>query len=118
MTQRADINQVLSQMRTMQVQIRPPQQDVVQSTVLPSGQLNGLQQTPQFSELFSRAIDNVNEVQQDASALKQAYETGEAGITLTQVMIASEKASVSFQAMTQVRNKLVQAYEDIMNMPV
>ena len=40
------------------------------------------------------------------------------GVDLTEVMIASQKASVSFQAMTQVRNKLVQAYQDIMQMPV
>ncbi|MFT7373736.1 MAG: flagellar hook-basal body complex protein FliE [Oleiphilaceae bacterium] len=33
-------------------------------------------------------------------------------------MIQSQKASVSFQALTQVRNKVVQAYEDVMNMPV
>jgi flagellar hook-basal body complex protein FliE len=43
---------------------------------------------------------------------------GTSKVDLSDVMIASQKASVSFQAMTQVRNKLVQAYQDIMQMPV
>jgi flagellar hook-basal body complex protein FliE len=47
-----------------------------------------------------------------------AYEKGDPTIDLPQVMIAAEKASVSFQAMTQVRNRLVSAYEDIMKMPI
>ena len=40
------------------------------------------------------------------------------GIDLAQVMIAAQKSSVSFQAMVEVRNKLVEAYKDVMNMPV
>jgi len=47
-----------------------------------------------------------------------AFELGQGGVDLTEVMIASQKASVSFQAMTQVRNKMVQAYQDIMQMPI
>ena len=50
--------------------------------------------------------------------LANAFEIGKSGVDLTDVMIASQKASVSFQALTQVRNKLVQAYQDIMQMPV
>ncbi|MEG8203533.1 flagellar hook-basal body complex protein FliE, partial [Pseudomonas sp. SF2] len=50
--------------------------------------------------------------------LANAFEIGKSGVDLTDVMIASQKASVSMQALTQVRNKLVQAYQDIMQMPV
>ena len=53
-----------------------------------------------------------------AARFANAFEVGQSGVDLTDVMIASQKASVSFQAMTQVRNKLVQAYQDIMQMPV
>jgi len=60
----------------------------------------------------------VNAVQQQANALREGYEIGSSGVSLTQVMIAAEKSSVAFEAMTQVRNRLVEAYKEIMNMPV
>ena len=50
--------------------------------------------------------------------MSTAFEIGKSGVDLTDVMIAKEKAGVSFQALTQVRNKLVQAYQDISQMPV
>jgi flagellar hook-basal body complex protein FliE len=50
--------------------------------------------------------------------MADAYEKGVAGVDITDVMIASQKASVSFQAMVQVRNKLVEAYKDVMSMPI
>jgi len=53
-----------------------------------------------------------------SSAMAKAYEQGDPSVSLTQVMIQSQKASVSFEALSQVRNKVVKAYEDIMNMPV
>nr|WP_305883243.1 flagellar hook-basal body complex protein FliE [Alkalimarinus coralli] len=71
-----------------------------------------------FGSLLSRAVDSVNETQQNSSALKTAYEQGDPTVDITRVMIESQKASVSFQALTQVRNKVVQAYEDIMKMPI
>ncbi len=71
-----------------------------------------------FGEMLKTAIDQVNETQQTASDLKRAYVTEEPGVDLTEVMIASQKADLSFRAMTEVRNKLITAYQDIMNMPV
>jgi flagellar hook-basal body complex protein FliE len=50
--------------------------------------------------------------------MSDAFVKGEPNVDLTEVMVAVQKASLSFQAMTQVRNKLVQAYQDVMNMPV
>ncbi|TFZ33187.1 flagellar hook-basal body complex protein FliE, partial [Pseudomonas syringae] len=52
------------------------------------------------------------------SQLANACEAGRSGVDLADVMMSSRKASVSFQALPQVRNKLVQAYQDIMQMPV
>ena len=57
-------------------------------------------------------------MQKASGAMATAYERGVEGVDITDVMIASQKASVSFQAMVQVRNKLVDAYRDIMNMPI
>ncbi len=112
-TTRADINSVLVQMRQMQVQ--------VQSQVeKPDLAHNGVNKTegPNFSEMMENAVGAVNDQQMQAKALSTAYEQGDTSVDLTQVMISMQKASLSFEAMTQVRNRLVRAYEDIMNMPV
>jgi flagellar hook-basal body complex protein FliE len=117
MVERADISQVLAQMRLVQSQINRPPSEIMPGAIAP-GQLARPQDTPGFGALFSQAIDSVNGVQKEAGKLREAYEAGAPGVSLTQVMIAAEKSSVSFEAMMQVRNKLVQAYQDIMNMPV
>ena len=71
-----------------------------------------------FADLLKRSIDGVNEAQQTASKLTQAFESGDKQADLAEVMVALQKASISFQAMSQVRNKLVSAYQDVMNMQV
>ena len=73
---------------------------------------------PDFKTMFGSAVDKVNEQQKTAAQLATRFEQGDPAIDLPEVMIALQKSSVSFQAMTQVRNKLVEAYKDIMNMPV
>ncbi len=75
-------------------------------------------QASDFSSLFKQAVDGVNGMQQQAGKLKKAFELGEPGVDLPQVMVASQKASVAFSAMVQVRNKLVEAYKEVMSMPV
>ncbi|KJV07840.1 flagellar hook-basal body complex protein FliE [Methylocucumis oryzae] len=71
-----------------------------------------------FGALLKQSIDNVNNLQQNAGKLTEAFEIGAPNVTLAEVMVASQKAGVSFQAMLQVRNKLVEAYQDVMNMPL
>ncbi|CAH0186357.1 flagellar hook-basal body complex protein FliE [Pseudomonas sp. PvR086] len=71
-----------------------------------------------FADMLGQAVNKVNDTQQASNQLASAFEIGKSGVDLTDVMISSQKASVSFQALTQVRNKLVQAYQDIMQMPV
>ena len=72
----------------------------------------------EFSTLMRNAINEVNTQQQAAAKLSDAFERGAPGVELTDVMIQMQKASVSFEAITQVRNRLVSAYQDIMNMPI
>jgi flagellar hook-basal body complex protein FliE len=102
-----EINQVLAQMRVMATQsqgaVAEPQQAV---------------DSAGFGDLLKNSINAVNETQQSAGELKTAFELGKPGVDLAEVMIASQKASVSFQAMVQVRNRLIEAYKDVMNMPV
>jgi flagellar hook-basal body complex protein FliE len=72
----------------------------------------------QFANLLKQGIDSVNQTQQSASAMATAFEKGTPGVELPQVMLEMQKASVSFRAVTEVRNRLVNAYQEIMNMPI
>lgn len=71
-----------------------------------------------FGQALKTALDKVNDTQQTARALSDKFDAGDPKIDMAEVMIAIQKANVSFQAVTQVRNKLVSAYQDIMNMPI
>jgi flagellar hook-basal body complex protein FliE len=73
---------------------------------------------PDFASLLKQSIDSVNDTQATANQMATAFETGESDASLAELMISMQKASVSFQAMVQVRNKLVDAYKDVMNMPM
>ncbi|BBA32920.1 flagellar hook-basal body complex protein fliE [Methylocaldum marinum] len=98
------INKVLTQMHMMR--------DLVNGTAVATG-------TPaDFSAMLKDSIDKVNETQQQANKLAEAFESGATDASLSEVMISLQKASLSFQAMVQVRNKLVEAYKDVMNMPM
>jgi len=74
--------------------------------------------TASFSSMLGQAVDSVADVQKTAGDLRTAYDMGEPNVDIARVMIAAQKSSVSFEALTQVRNRVVKAYEDIMNMPV
>jgi flagellar hook-basal body complex protein FliE len=73
---------------------------------------------PSLGEMMGNAINQVNATQQHAGSMSTRYTQGDPNIDLPEVMVAMQKSSVSFQAMSQVRNKLLEAYKDIMNMPV
>jgi flagellar hook-basal body complex protein FliE len=124
MTDRIDINRLLGEMRSLKTQTQAFQRPIgLEPGRMGSNErLLDLQspsnKLPSFGDLMTKAISNVNDVQQKSSSMAEAYEKGVAGIDITDVMIASQKASVSFQAMVQVRNKLVDAYKDVMNMPI
>ena len=71
-----------------------------------------------FATVLKTSIEQVNRTQTQAESLTRAFETGAPGVQLHDVMISLAKANVSFQQMVQVRNRLVSAYHDIMNMQV
>jgi flagellar hook-basal body complex protein FliE len=71
-----------------------------------------------FAHVLKTSIEQVNRAQTQAESLTRAFEVGAPGVQLHDVMISLAKANVSFQQMVQVRNKLVSAYHDIMNMQV
>lgn len=78
---------------------------------------NSVQGTSFASELKA-AIGKISDTQQSARQQAQGFTLGVAGISLNDVMVDLQKSSVSLQLGVQVRNKLVAAYQDIMNMPV
>ncbi len=100
-----NVDQVLAQMRAMSIEAS-------------SNKKVETEGSSDFGAMLKQSIDSVNETQQTSGKLSKAFEMGESDTSLAEVMIASQKASVSFQAMLQVRNKLVDAYKDVMNMPI
>ena len=100
-----EINQVLAQMR------------VARAQATGAAEVDAAPQAD-FRELLKKSIDSVNETQQTTNALRTSFERGAEGVDLAEVMIAAQKSSIAFEAMVEVRNKLVEAYKDVMNMPV
>lgn len=98
---------LLAQMREMvsvaQNQTKPVEENPVQSD---------------FSTLLKESINAVNDTQQEATRLSDAFQSGDPNVKMSEVMIALQKSNVSFQGMMHVRNKLVSAYQEIMNMQV
>jgi len=101
------INQVLSQIRSLSAAAGDRPQ---------AG--GGVDELVDFGSVLKASIDQVSQNQSHASALSQAFERGAPGVSLAEVMVAGQKASVSFEATIQVRNRLLEAYREIMNMQV
>ncbi|MEM7542487.1 MAG: flagellar hook-basal body complex protein FliE [Pseudomonadota bacterium] len=74
--------------------------------------------TADFSGVFRDALNRINETQRSAGQLAASFERGDQNTDLAEVMVALQKANVSFEAAVQVRNRLVSAYQEIMNMPI
>jgi len=71
-----------------------------------------------FAAALKASLDYINGQQQEVTRLARDFELGKPGVALHDVMISTQKANISFQAAVQVRNRLVSAYHDIMNMQV
>ena len=108
-----NVQQLLAQMRVMEAQAKSQ----IQTDNLSVNDVQGANKTD-FAELLANSIDKVNETQMTSGKMQTAFQKGEGDISMAELMVQMEKASVSFQAMTQVRNRLLNAYQEIMNMPV
>lgn len=95
-------------MRALQARVGGPQAE----------QPQGLAQPSDFAQLMKDAVDRVATMQNQAKSLADTYETGDKGVDITKVMLEVQKAGLAFHAMTEVRNKLVDAYSQVMNMSV
>lgn len=111
---RPDITQVLEEMRALKSRAQGFEPATAAGDVGASAPASRVE----FQTLLTQAVDQVNSVQKESGQLAEAFQMGDPNVTLSQVVIASEKAGLAFEAMTEVRNRLVKAYEDIMNMPI
>lgn len=102
----AAINQVIKQIQAMKAQAAG--REVTAAS--PSA--------PSFPETLMKALDKINEMDSTSKVMKEKFEMGDPQVSLADVMIAKEKAGLAFDAAVQVRNRFVQAYQDIMNMPI
>lgn len=100
-------DQILSQIRALNADLQSPGT----SAPIPTD-------GPRFGDLLKNTMDSVNDVQKTAKHMKTGFENGSSDASLVEVMVATQEADLSFRAMTEVRNKLVTAYQEIMNMPV
>ncbi len=71
-----------------------------------------------FSQVFTQALRNVSGAQNASSALQREVALDNPKVSLEETMIAMQRSNIGFQAALQVRNRLVQAYSDVMNMQV
>ncbi len=75
-------------------------------------------QRADFAAMLKQSLDAVNETQQSSNDMAARIDSGDSQVSLEEVMMARQKASISFQAMLQVRNKLVSAYQEVMAMQI
>lgn len=112
---RPDIDQVLAEMRAMKAKAGL---EVSASDGVDQAGVAQATRGTDFQNLFASAVNQVNDIQKESGKLATAFQQGDPSVTLSQVVVASEKSGIAFEAMTEVRNRLVSAYEDIMNMPI
>jgi flagellar hook-basal body complex protein FliE len=107
-----DVNSVLSQMRALGAQAS----DAMPSASLPASSTKAAGMD--FSTLFKQSLGAVTGLQNQAQAQTTAFERGDPSSDIVKTSIAGQKADLAFRGLVEVRNKLVDAYTTIMNMPV
>lgn len=114
MSDSMSVNQVLSQIRSIrqQTELAPSLINELDPT------LPGTAVKSDFSQLLSQSIEAVHQTQQRSSATVSAYERGDDSVSLTEVMVNMQKSEVSFKALVEVRNKFVDAYQEVMRMSI
>jgi len=113
-----NIDSVLAQIRSLQAQTKIS----VPSAPQPAGLAGAAQvagsSNASFANVLKQGLAAVNATQQQAADVATRFERGEPGLELSQVMLEANKSQVAFRATVEVRNRLVNAYQEIMNMPI
>jgi len=103
------IASVLSQIRSLQSQM---------GTAAARPEAAPAAKGPGFAQTLQNTLRQVSETQKDAANVAKAFELGDPRADLVKVMLAQQQSQLAFRATVEVRNRLVQAYQDIMNMPL
>lgn len=103
-------NSLYQEMQSMALDARPSGEAIPGFGNNPSGE--------NFADMLANAVNNVNDMQLNSRQTQKAFEMGVEGLSLADVMVAKEKSGIAFEATLQVRNKVLEAYKQIMNMPV
>lgn len=85
---------------------------------MPVNQIQPTHSGQDFATMLKNAVDGVNSMQLESKNMQQRFEMGDSSLSLAEVMVAKEKSGIAFEATLQVRNKVLEAYKEIMNMPV
>jgi flagellar hook-basal body complex protein FliE len=113
------IDSVLSQIRAMSSQVHAPNLAVGSPLNNVAGAVGKADAaSSSFATMMRQGIDQVNQTQMRAGDLATSFERGTPGVELSDVMLEMQKASVSFRALTEVRNRFVNVYQEIMSMPI
>ncbi|HVI58812.1 MAG TPA: flagellar hook-basal body complex protein FliE [Luteimonas sp.] len=116
------ISSILSQIRAHETRMRGPAEAPLGNAIAVDGagrpDAAGSAGAAGFQQTLSNAIDGVSRTQATAANLQQAFELGDPRADLARVMVAMQQSQVAFRATVEVRNRLVQAYQDVMNMPI
>ncbi len=110
------IQAMAEQLKAMAAQTRPPTDAL--STTDRAGAAEPAAAPIDFGSVLKSSLDKVNDIQQTAGQLAERYTKGDDSVSLSEVMIAGQKANIALQATIQVKSKLVAAYNDIMNMQI
>ena len=107
-----DVRSVLSQIRALQGQANAP--------AIPNKGTQAVGETgaPSVGRVMEAALDRVSLTQGKAGDLQNKFQLGDPNTDLASVMLASSRAQVEFKALVETRNRMVRAYQDIMNMPL
>lgn len=103
-----NVNQVLSQIRALSQQAAQRPAPAADKALPDSG----------FGSLVNGALNSASAAEGKAQQLARSFELGDPSADLAKVMVAQAQAQVSFRAVSEVRNRLVSAYQEIMNMPL
>ncbi len=114
---RSDIDGVLAQIRRMQAHTRKEINGAIPSADVARTNPQQRAEPTDFSAMLGGALKQVNALQKASSQAASDFVTGKSD-DLVATMLASQKSSVAIQATIQVRNRVVSAYQDIMNMPI
>jgi flagellar hook-basal body complex protein FliE len=110
-----DAASLMAQMQSLSAQAAGKKMAMPAAAPSMNGAQNPSEPTNGFADLLKQSVNGVNNVQAQAGQMKQSFEQGDPDVSLDRVMVAVQKADISFKAMSQVRTKLVTAYKDIMN---